>query len=262
MLTKALITISGIGVALTLAAMAGAQQPASDQSSSGQQTTGDNRTSVAASARHDLGHYMTECLIHGNDGEIALAKIAEQRATDPEVKRFAQKMIEDHTAFLNKLRTVKNENREGSVGTQGPSEKPGVDVNVAGTGVHVQTGESRSSDESNRGANNHMAGGAHEFLKVQREVAQQSLQSQTQELSQKEGAQFDRCYVHGQVAAHMKMADELTVYSRHASSALQPILQEGLQATKQHLEMVKQLAERLDSGTNRTATREGRTSGQ
>jgi hypothetical protein len=60
----------------------------------------------------------------------------------------------------------------------------------------------------------------------------------------------------------MKMADELTVYSRYASGELQPILQEGLQTTKQHLEMVTRLAERLDNGTNRTATREGRTSGQ
>jgi len=35
-----------------------------------------------------------------NDGEIALGKLGEKKATDPEVKSFARMMVTDHTAML------------------------------------------------------------------------------------------------------------------------------------------------------------------
>ncbi len=99
------------------------------------------------------------------------------------------------------------------------------------------------------------AGGARQFLHIQKEVQAQCLQSMTRELSQKEGVQFDRRYMNSQVVAHMMMADELTVYSKHVSDNLQSTLQEGLQTTKQHLAMAKQIAERLEGGTARAAVR-------
>ena len=39
----------------------------------------------------------------GNTFEIEESKLALQRATDPKLKQFAQKMIDDHTDALNKL---------------------------------------------------------------------------------------------------------------------------------------------------------------
>lgn len=42
----------------------------------------------------------------GGSTEVALSKMAEQRATDPEVKSFARKMITDHTAANNELLTL------------------------------------------------------------------------------------------------------------------------------------------------------------
>ena len=53
--------------------------------------------------RHDLNFYITDCLIDANRAEITLARLAEKRATDPEIKQFAEAAIQDHTAFLNKL---------------------------------------------------------------------------------------------------------------------------------------------------------------
>jgi predicted outer membrane protein len=292
MMTRSAITRSTIlGVALATVTYAWAQQqqqqPNNDQTAPGQTTTergqtdrgqterGQIRGATANGMRHDAGHYMKECLIGGNQAEIALARIAEQRATDPEVKKFAQQMIEEHTAFLNKLRGETSANSgqatpgQNAAGqpTSDPARegKPGVDVNVPGAGVHIQAGESRDSRETpdgNRLANPQMAGGARQFLQIMKEVETQCLQTKTNELNQKEGSQFDRCYIGGQVAAHMKMADELSVFSRYATGDLQPILQEGLQTTKQHLAHVKQLAERLENASGRSANREGTTRGQ
>jgi len=217
---------------------------------------------------HDLDHYITDCLISGNQEEIALARIAQQRATDPQVKQFAQEMIRVHSIFLKKLQgengrasgsTSEQPGRDQQVGnqertnpfggTQGNSAQqpavggPGVDVNAPGAQVTV--GRSHGSRMGHDAA--------HQFLQVEKEVHQQCLQSKTRELSQKEGAQFDRCYMNSQVGAHMKMADELTVYSRKVSSSLQSTLQEGLQTTQQHLAHAKQIAERLEGATPRSA---------
>lgn len=301
-MTRSAITRSTIlGVALATATYAWAQQqqqqPNNDQTVPGQTTTergqsdrGQTERAKAQGAaangmRHDAAHYMKECLIGGNLAEIALARIAEQRATDPEVKKFAQQMIEEHTAFLNKLRgetsansgqTTPGQNMAGQARTeqnttsqttepQSREGKPGLDINVPGAGVHIQAGDTKDSRETpdgNRRANPQMAGGARQFLQIMKEVETQCLQTKTNELSQKEGSQFDRCYIGGQMAAHMKMADELSVFSRYATGDLQPILQEGLQTTKQHLAHVKQLAERLENATPRSANREGTTRGQ
>jgi predicted outer membrane protein len=292
-----------------------AGQTPSEQSPSGQTTSGQAPVNPTASdptnawggrsqqMGHSLEREITDCLVHGNQAEITLARIAEQRASDPEVKQFAQKMIKEHTAFLDKLQTGRGTpagrqfgdqspvqgrsavggeanrdqpNRDQSVrdqlnggqanggqpnGDQPAVGGPGVDVNAPGARVRVGRDETRSGAVGHDGRS--QAGGARQFLQIQKEVQAQCLQSMTRELSQKEGVQFDRCYMNCQVGAHMKMADELTVYSKHVSENLQATLQEGLQATTQHLAMAKQIAERLDGGTTaRAAARNQNTQGQ
>lgn len=68
--------------------------------------------------------------------------------------------------------------------------------------------------------------------------------------------------MNSQVVAHMMMADELAVYSKHVSDNLQSTLQEGLQTTRQHLATAKQIAERLEGGTPRSAVRNQNSQGQ
>jgi predicted outer membrane protein len=293
MVTKSLL--AGTAILLGSACYLAAQQPGTNQGSSGVGSTQNDPTQGASSGTsqsttpqtgtpqvggatdqqpvdpagptgrrmgrvgHDLDHYITDCLINGNQEEIALARIAQQRATDPQVKQFAQEMIRVHSMFLNKLQAdsgrasgptseqpgrdqqVGNQERTNPFGgTQGSRQQsavggPGVDVTAPGAQVTVGRGDgSRMGHDA-----------ARQFLQVEKEVHQQCLQSKTRELSQKEGAQFDRCYMNSQVGAHMKMADELTVYSRKVSSSLQ--------TTQQHLAHAKQIAERLDGATPRSA---------
>jgi predicted outer membrane protein len=96
---------------------------------------------------------------------------------------------------------------------------------------------------------------ANQFVKIMEEVAQQTQQSLTRELSQKEGVQFDRCYLHAQIFGHTWVVNALTVFEQNSSSALQPILQEGLQTAQQHLTHAKALLMRIDQQTKTTASR-------
>jgi predicted outer membrane protein len=302
MVTKSLL--AGTAILLGSACYLAAQQPGTNQGSSGVGSTQNDPTQGASSGTsqsttpqtgtpqvggavdqqavdpasptgrrmgrvgHDLDHYITDCLINGNQEEIALARIAEQRATDPEVKKFAQEMIRVHSMFLNKLQsasggasgsTAVQPGRDQQVGNQQPANPFGgaQGTNEQQPAVGGQGGDAAAPGArvtSGRSDGSHMGhDAARQFLQVEKEVHQQCLQSKTRELSQKEGAQFDRCYMNSQVGAHMKMADELTVYSRKVSSSLQTTLQEGLQTTQQHLTHAKQIAERLDGATPRSA---------
>jgi predicted outer membrane protein len=116
---------------------------------------------------------------------------------------------------------------------------------VAGQHFARQTGHA--------GMGAHMA--ANHFVKIMEEVAQQTQQSLTRELSQKEGVQFDRCYLHAQIFGHTWMVDALTVFERNVSGELQPILQEGLQTAQQHLTHAKALLQRIDQQVKTTASR-------
>jgi predicted outer membrane protein len=84
------------------------------------------------------------------------------------------------------------------------------------------------------------------MLNIEREVAQQCVQSAQKEMSDKQGVEADQCYIGMQIGAHMYMADKLEVFARHASPELQAVLQQGLHTTQQHLEHAKKIHKSLE----------------
>jgi len=105
-------------LAIGFAAGAGAQQPSSTarQNATGAPnatTQGTNMPSAtgrtAKSGKSSLSHSdrkFVEDAAKGGMAEVALAKIAEQRASSPEVKQFAQRMEQDHSKANEQLRQI------------------------------------------------------------------------------------------------------------------------------------------------------------
>src|SRR5688572_21448720 len=87
----------------------------------GPQTTPENRGATVApgqgatSARAD-DRLLASWLLVDNENEIALAELAKQRASDPEVKAFAQKMIDDHRQMATKLMAHAGSTAPGAAG--------------------------------------------------------------------------------------------------------------------------------------------------
>ncbi len=148
---------------------AAAQTP-SEQVPSGQTTSGQAPASQTSSEptnrsggrspqmRHDVSHYITDCLVNGSQAEITLARVAQERATDPEVKRFAQKMIQDHTAFLEKLQAA-----HGTAGRRQSGDQSVIESRSA-------VGGEANRDQSNRARPNGgpANGGADEWRSTRR----------------------------------------------------------------------------------------------
>jgi len=265
------------------------QTQQSRQNQNNNQTTNQNTTTTTGQAgrgqegqSRGADQLLATCIALGNQEEIALAELGKQKAQSEEVKKFADMMIKDHQQYLTKLqRHAPSASQPGSLksgtGTRGSraGAQSGTEnstttaANATSTNNDSnQTTTSTNRDQNQRGNQGDTATsrrsttatgadvGSTGFMaqqeQIEREVAQQCLTSAEQKLSQKTGAEFDKCFMNLQVSKHMSMKDKLQVYQRHASSDLAQVFAAGLKTTEEHLAHAEQLAESLEHGGSTT----------
>ena len=171
-------------------------------------------------------------LLVGSSNEIALAQLAQQKATNADVKQFAQKLIDDHRQMLVNLRPFETNGSvsgKSAAGSKDDASRPNQDASRAAKSL---------SDFDHVG--------------LIQELGDQCLETSRRELDQKQGPEFDRCFVGMAIGQHMGTNDMLTVFQRHASSALKPVLTDGQRIVQSHLQEAKDLAKRLE-GSSKTS---------
>ena len=87
------------------AGTSGAQSGAGDQSGAGGQTGSASPGSQGGSSSNDLQEFVEKATV-ANMAEIQLGQLALKQAQDPQVKQFAQMMVDEHTKALEQLRTA------------------------------------------------------------------------------------------------------------------------------------------------------------
>jgi len=175
-----------------------------------------------------MDDHFASCLIMQNQNEIALAKTAEEKASDKEVKQFAQHLEQDHTKFMAQLAKFGG-NEVRNRDTSRRDAKP--ETSATARTDAARTGDSNSHEQ--------------QHMQIKRELADECLASTQQELGQKKGKEFDECYVGIQIAAHMQMVTELKVLERHASPELAAVLKEGRNTAQKHLDEAKRIMKDL-----------------
>ena len=228
------------------------------------------------------------CLWAANRNEVEIAKLAEQKAKSDAVKDFATQMIKDHTQNADKLakvagnlvnvaragtdarrdvrRPVLDEAQERQEGREKAREdrregrdesreeaKP-ADRREGREEAREDRRAGREEARDDRRTTTTTAAGAHQgfnWVTIHRELADECLQSAKKELGQKEGNEFDKCYIGMQVAAHMKMVDELTVLKNHVSGQFAQDLEQSLQTTEHHLSEAKKIMDEIKDKPDR-----------
>lgn len=173
-----------------------------------------------------------------NENEIALAEIAEQKAKDDDVKEFAKKMVDEHTDFLHKLNRA-----------------------IGGPRDNQSSQQNNQSSQQNRQYTQARGQQGLDLIALKHQLGEQCRQSASQELQQKSGAEFDKCYMGMQIAMHMQMLDTLKVMSRYASSDLDRIIEQGEESTQAHLDRAKEIIHSLEGqrdASARSARRQSR----
>lgn len=251
-----------------------AQQPSDRQQTTEQEQTGQLRTErrqqteraetrrtlredAQPAAAGDLVPSLAMLLALGNKAEIELGQLASEKTQNPEVRQFAQKMIEDHTQFLTKLkkfnpqipdpaqfRSAQTTGREGQPGT---TQTPGRVAQAGGT----DQPQRRNGEVEQTGFDRSAAGSAGQqpsaLVAIHKDAAQQKLQMTKEELSKLDGQDFDMGYLSNQVHAHVGMLAHLKAMHGKGDSEFNQLIEQGVSTTTEHLKMAKDMAKKLES---------------
>src|SRR5262245_26438691 len=109
-----------------------------------------------------LDSHLAQCLTMDNQNEIALAEVAKQRSQDNEVKQFADRLIQDHTQFLQQLARFAG-NQPAMAGGQPGEGRP-----------NERTGQPAAAGQP--GAMAQAQGGQPNFLALKQQIGQKALE--------------------------------------------------------------------------------------
>jgi len=244
------------------------------------------RAARAAAGGHQqvVDHFLANCLLGQNEAEVQLSQLALQKSENAEVKQFAQKMIDDHRKMIEQLTplaaTSTTANRTstllgGESEAQGRSEStvgrtsdttavPGSSsatqtIPPTGTSAAVPPVTSASDSATNATANATMTAGGgavHQLMQIDKQINERCLQMARDEMQQKSGADFDKCFVGFAIGAHNHALAALEVIGKQTQGTLAQVAQQAQPTVQQHLQHAKALMKQLDGPAAATAQRE------
>lgn len=191
----------------------------------------------------------------GNHAEIELSKVAVERSTNPDVKAFANKMIEDHTAFLGELKKFMPAlDEQGAAAQPGeprtlPAQRPGADQPQQ---PQRQTQQQQLQQEQQQQLQQRPQQAEHardshgEMLQIATKAAQIKLAMTKQMLEKYQGQDFDMAYLGQQIVAHTDMLAVMQAMKGHGTPEFQQLLEQGMETVKHHLTEAHALAKRLE----------------
>lgn len=177
-------------------------------------------------------------VLTNSDNAAAMASLALQHSKNPEVRQFAQMVIDDHQRCATQLQPyvagLAAARPAGGVKTD--ADKPANDDGSAP--------KPRDATSTRNGA-----GAGFDHLALIRELGAKCRESSLRLHQEHAGAGFDRFFVGTQVAGHVHALDMTEVFGRHASAELRSKLSEGGRTLQKHLEHGKLLCKQLDATT-------------
>jgi len=212
-------------------------------------------SSRASAEGTSVDSMLVTCLIKENENEVAIARYAQKQAKHKDVQDFAEQMVKDHTAFIKKLEKF-DHNRTGTKDRDSERTGAKADRDTDKTAAKNRdndrdTTRDKTTAEGDRGAHGNTLS---TMMQIGDEVAKKCLATQLRELGQKEGNEFDKCYIGSQIHAHLKMTDMLDVYKKHVSSELREVLSDGEDTAKEHLSHAKRIMKELESSSSNKTT--------
>lgn len=206
--------------ALTMAfalAACGGDNDVDDTTASG---TGTGGTVAGTSGSFDMDRDFVEERLEAANAEIELGRLAQQKATHPEVKEFGALMVKDHQKAAEELRSI--------VSTAGArADRP--------AGTSGETGDRSIADRA--------AGAAATLQGEARELRQ--------ELNELSGRDFDRRYIDEMIDDHEDAVEDLENKADNASHPeVKAWAAKTLPTVRQHLEQARTLKQTLENAGN------------
>ncbi len=220
-------------------------------------------TRSAAGQNQEVEHHLAKCLMIKNQAEIEINEFAQERAKNPEVKQFAQQMVEDHRQLAEQLQQLAGAATRAGQSPRASSQidaeaQPSDTTRLPGS---PGAGQPDTTPELNRNVNVNenlaadrpagQSGALTQLLEIDRQITKRTTQAMRDELQQKSGAEFDECYLGAQIGSHICMLAALEVIGQQAQGELRQVAEQAQPTIQQHLDHAKHLAKELQ-GASRT----------
>jgi putative membrane protein len=201
----------------------------------------------AGASNQEVQRYIAGCLAAKNQAEVEMGKFAQQQSQNPEVKEFAQMLVQDHTKLVQQLQALSGNQAGNNATSSTLLSEAGQDDAAAST---------TTTNAANRQIGGNSA--VDQLLALDRKIVEKCTQSAKDALQQKQGAKFDKAYVGSQIHGHMQMLSTLEVLQQQGPEQIQQIAQQAHPKVKQHLDHAKQLMKQLEGDADTTTSREAR----
>lgn len=192
--------------------------------------------------------------------EVELAKFAQQKTQNAEVKEFAARMIKDHTEACKDLeKWAGGAHAAGATRSDATAkEKEETTEDKPGARLELQTKRGGTVGvDFNAGKGAAAGSGSFNWVAIHQEMADKCLAVAKKELTAKEGAEFDKCYIGMQVGAHQKMIIADEVLAKYVSPEAREKLEKCKATATEHLEAAKSIMKSLeDKPAARVTSRE------
>jgi predicted outer membrane protein len=185
---------------------------------------------------------LTECR-----NEVELAKFAQQKATSPEVKEFAARMIKDHGEACRDLEKWAGDYRPAATRSDVDDNKEtSGDDKEKGARLELQTKKGATVGVDFQARKSGSGSGSFDWVAIHQEMSNKCLAVAKKELGEKEGAAFDKCYMGMQLAAHQKMIIADEVLAKHVSEEAREKLEKCKATATEHLQAAKTIMKSLE----------------
>jgi len=192
-------------------------------------------------------HTIAQCLEIENSEEIAVARIAADKAQNKKVREFAEMLVKDHSDQLKQL---------AHFGAQSGQTAPAGDRLPDGQQQTSDRQGSKTPRQNGTQPQQVAHAGAFDFLAVKRQLADRCVANAQREWSEKKAIEAEQCFLGAQVVGHQKMIDAQEILRQYASAGLQSTLDKGIEAAQSHLKQAKELLQETLRGDSQTRTAE------
>ena len=201
------------------------------------------RTAMKA---QDMQQSMAACLNLSNHAEIELADLALAKSQNPEVKKFAQKMKEDHSAAIEELKQFipQVENATPKATENSASGEEVADQNATASAAQVKKAKQFHNP----------------MLLLMQEIAKNELSMTKDVLSKYEGQDFDMGYLGQQIVAHTQMLAKLHAMKDRGSPKFNTVAQNMIKTVEEHFTMANELARKFEDKERGSASEAQQTS--
>ena len=232
---KAHHLFSGVACAILATSLVTAQEVERRPIQAPERTQTQTDQQKIGSGESHLTDALAQWLVNGNKAEVELGQLAQQKASSQEVKQFAQKMVKDHTAYLQKLQKFTDEKERPIAGIERKTEEPRTAQTQPEQKVEERVAGFRGDDH-----------GKHATMeKIGKKAGELHLKMTKELLNEYQGRDFDMAYIGQQIAGHTQMLANLKAMEENTTGEFQTVVKEGVQATEMHLKEAKQLSDNL-----------------